>query len=1238
MQKNRTISDELMATIPTEEGMSAAEWLAEQMPGGFFIYRADETMELLYVNHSTCDIYGCESVDEFRDLTGNTFRGMVHPEDYDTIQTSIDEQLANESNRRNIDYVVYRIIRKDGSIRWVDDYGHFATLPGYGDVYYVFIEDITETKLASEEQEKARNLAVALEQAEHANIAKSAFLSNMSHEIRTPITAILGMNEMIQRKTDDSFILEYSENIRKAGVSLLGIISDILDFSKIETGRMELDLEEYSLTSVITDLYNLVQFRTEAKGLELSFHTDPALPSRLIGDEIRIKQIIINLLTNAVKYTEKGRVDFDISLHEKLSDSVSLRISVKDTGIGIRPEDMDRLFESFERLDLKKTRSIEGSGLGLAITRQLLSLMESSLDVKSQYEKGSEFSFILTQKVSDWTPVGQFNPDIHMHGSTEFRRKHALFTAPGMKLLIVDDTPMNLQVIAGLLKRTRMHIDVATSGLQCIEKFATEHYDLVFLDYRMPQMNGIETLAKLRELYPDKFEKTPIISLTASAVSGDREKMLKAGFTDYLSKPVNIDDMEHLLIKYLPSDSVILHSSDNADTEDDDEFAGLPQIIYEYPQLNVEKGVEYCGDAEDYLFAMETYAMSVDTKAAQLEQNLKNKDYESFTINVHSLKSTSGAIGAVDLSEKAKALEAAAKSGDFDTVISKAPSLLSDYRSLKGILQTVLDAAENNDESSRQTLAVVEKERNRMLSMALKEAERANLAKTALLSNMSHEIRTPMNAIIGLYNIALRRPDLDDDCREIFSQIGANARHLLHLINDILDMSLIESGSIKLKNEEFSFGSMLEQINTLTVSLCEDKKLSFDCSVINITDDYYIGDEMKLKQLLFTILENAVKYSSSPGRVSFTVEEIKKSDDKATLKFVISDTGKGISKEYMPRLFEPFSKEIEGTSNHFGSTGLGLAIAKNIVDMMEGRIDVVSETGKGSTFTVTLPLGICEGKDGGRYGFEPGDLHCLIVDDDETACQHAKMVLGRIGIESEYALSGEDALSMFRKKSVSKLPLNLLRIDWKMPEMDGIELTRRIRDFTNKDDLTIILTTYNCYDIMEEALLAGVDAFLAKPLFASSIREELSKILSRHDSEKQQKEKKQGLEGRKVILAEDMNINAQIMKQVLTLKEIDADLAENGEEAVKLFETGEPGTYDAIIMDIRMPVMDGLEAARRIRASGRPDASSIPIIALSANALDDDIQLSLEAGMNTHLTKPVEPDALFTTLLKLITE
>ena len=1234
MQRNRVISNDIMNTIPSREGMSAAEWLAEQMPGGFFIYRADDSMELLYVNQSTCEIYGCDTVEEFRKLTGNTFKGMVHPEDYNTIQDSITEQIARPSNSRSIDYVVYRIIRKDGTVRWVDDYGHFATLPGYGEVYYVFIEDVTENRLIAEEKERARNLASALKQAEQANTAKSAFLSNMSHEIRTPITAILGMNEMIQRETDNSVILEYSENIRKAGESLLGIISDILDFSKIETGKLTLDNEEYSLKSVVIDLYNLVQFRAEAKGLELLFCVDPALPSVLLGDEIRVKQIITNLLTNAVKYTESGRVELKIKLEEKLSDSVRFTVCVTDTGIGIRAEDMDRLFEPFDRLDLKKTRSIEGTGLGLAITRQLLSIMDSELKVESRYEEGSSFSFTLTQKVTDWQSVGEFKPDQSAGDNMAAGRKHAFFTAPGMKLLIVDDTPMNLQVIAGLLKRTKVHIDVATSGAECIEKFGKEHYDLVFLDYRMPQMNGIETLIALRERYPETFEKTPVISLTASAVSGDKERMIKAGFDDYLSKPVNVDEMERMMIKYLPIDSVIMNTGEEEPEDEDDELSKLPGIIFDYPQLTPQAGIDYCGSAEDYLFALETFVVSIDTKAEQIETDLEREDYEALALAVHSLKSTAGAIGAVELSGKAKALELSAKAREEEVLKRDTPLMLKDYRALKNILNNILRHSEIMDESAHVSLAVVEEERSYMLSRALEEAERANLAKTAFLSNMSHEIRTPMNDIIGLYNIALRNPDLDRDTREIISRIGVCAKHMVSLINDILDISLLELGNVRLRNEEFSFGNMLEQINTLTEAQCEDKGISFDCSVTGSMDDHYIGDDMKLKQVILNILGNAVKFTGPSGKVTMTVNEDERIDKKAMVRFVIQDTGEGISPDYLPRLFEPFAREEEGGS--FSDTGLGLAITKNIVDMMGGRIEVTSKKGEGSVFTVIIPLQVIEGRQGDIYSFDPESLRALIVDDDITACEHARMVLSRIGIESEYVLNGKEALSMFKRLSHPTAPFNLMLVDWKMPGMDGIELTRLIRKETEGQDVTIVLTTYNWYEIMEEALNAGVDAFLAKPMFASGIREELGKIFAEKRKNRRRAEQRTSLEGRRVILAEDMELNGEIMKRLLEQNGIVTDYAANGKEAVELFQKSDVGSYDAILMDIRMPKVDGLEATGIIRGLEREDAGTVPVIALTANAFDEDIRASLNAGMNAHLSKPIDPGELFSVMKSLM--
>lgn len=546
-----------------------------------------------------------------------------------------------------------------------------------------------EEQLAMQEElaSKSEELARALQAAEDANHAKSRFVSNMSHEIRTPIMAIMGMNEMIRRECDNENVLSYADNISTAGESLLGIISDILDFSKIEAGRMELAPVRYSSKELINDLHNLIRFRAEAKGLNLVFKADPAIPAELYGDELRLKQIMANLLTNAVKYTEKGDVDFDIRCEEKEKDGsrVRLLITVSDTGMGIRAEEMDKLFVPFDRLDLSHTRNIEGTGLGLSISRQLLHLMGSELQVESIYGKGSRFYFSIWQNVEDPAEIGEFKPA----GTSRIRKNDDAdknyFTAPGRKILVVDDMPMNLQVLTGLLKRSEMIIETASGGEDCIRKFGEKDYDIVFLDYRMPGMDGIETLHRLKDLYPEKTSKIPIIALTASAILGDKEKLLQEGYTDYLPKPVVIADMEEMMARYLgesPKSAASDIRGDTAPEGSSDISEEIPQSVLDIKELDPAKGMEYCGDAEDYLFALQTYAESVEEKAERLEDSLREDRIDDYVLLIHSLKSMSKSIGALDLYKKAGNLEQAGREGNRDLLRSGTEAFVREYREL----------------------------------------------------------------------------------------------------------------------------------------------------------------------------------------------------------------------------------------------------------------------------------------------------------------------------------------------------------------------------------------------------------------------------------------------------------------------------------------------------------------------------------------------------------------------------
>ncbi|MDO5477434.1 MAG: response regulator, partial [Eubacteriales bacterium] len=527
-------------------------------------------------------------------------------------------------------------------------------------------------------------------------------------------------------------------------------------------------------------------------------------------------------------------------------------------------------------------------------------------------------------------------------------------------------------------------------------------------------------------------------------------------------------------------------------------------------------------------------------------------------------------------------------------------------------------------------------QKNQALAEALKAAEDANKAKTAFLSNMSHEIRTPMNAIIGLDNIALNEDGISGTTRDYLEKIGASARHLLGIINDILDMSRIESGRMTIKNEEFSFSRTLAQVNTIISGQCRDKRIEYDCRVIGKVDDYYIGDDMKLRQVMINILGNAVKFTPEGGRVTFTVEETARFQGKSTLKFVISDNGIGMSKEYLPRLFDAFTQEDSSSTNRYGSTGLGMPITKSIVELMNGNIEVESEKGVGTTFTVTVTLleSSLKDEDKDRGALQPHEMCVLVIDDDPIACEHAQVVLGEVGIGCEKALSGEEGLEMVKLRYARMEPYNLILVDWKMPGMDGVETTRQIRQVVGDQIPVIILTSYSWDDIANEAKAAGVDTFVAKPLFAGSVLDEFREAFNRKNARLVRETA--DLTGRRVLLAEDMAVNAEIMMMVLSMREMVVDHAENGRIAVEMFAASEPGYYSAILMDMRMPEMDGLEATRTIRAMKREDAKEIPIIALTANAFDEDVQRSLQAGLNAHLSKPVEAEALFKTLEELV--
>ena len=523
-------------------------------------------------------------------------------------------------------------------------------------------------------------------------------------------------------------------------------------------------------------------------------------------------------------------------------------------------------------------------------------------------------------------------------------------------------------------------------------------------------------------------------------------------------------------------------------------------------------------------------------------------------------------------------------------------------------------------------------EQNARLKTALSAAEQANVAKTAFLSRMSHEIRTPMNAIIGLDNIALHEKDLTPTLKGYLEKIGTSARYLLSIINDILDMSRIESGRMSFRNEEFSFTSFIYQINSLIDGQCNDKGLTYECELKGEIGKYYIGDDTKLEQVLINILGNAVKFTDTGGKVTLVIECTAQFDGQSNFRFTIRDTGIGMNKDYLPRIFEPFSQEDDTTTSRYGGSGLGLAITKNIVQMMNGTIEVTSEKGVGAEFVVNVPLkdsARSEGDD--TFEMRPQDFSVLIIDDEELAREHAKSVLGEVGIKSETCASGKEALELINLRHARREDYNLIVVDWLMPEMDGIELTCKIREILGDETAVIVLTAYDWYEVEEKAIEAGVDTFMSKPLTSANVLYEFRQAFSRKRQGTPER-KEIDLEGRKILVVEDMPVNAEIMMMILEMRGMISDHAENGKIAVEKFAASPPGFYDAVLMDIRM------QATAAIRALDHPDAKTVPIIAMTANAFDEDVQRSLKAGMNAHLTKPADPEQLYKALQELIKE
>ena len=1112
--------------------------IGKNMPGGFFIYKADQPEELLYVNDEVIKIFGCKNLDEFKKLTGFTFRGMVHPKDYSAISASIQEQIRANSDK--LDYIEYRIIRKDGSVHWVDDYGHRIETETYGGIYYVFISDITDKRERLASDLAARQAVIeALSESYHTvwviNDVETESFSLYRGDLRGDTVHALPINDALKH-------MKYSQ----AKDSYISKTVAPEDRAKL---RREMGLKNIVKRLNTRSQFNITYQRLMKDGSKRYFRIEYAkvnMPNGKMGVVCGIKD-----------------VDDDVRESNKLQEA--LRKAEQTRAVN------RRLVEEVQ--SAAKLADLMGSVASLMSNMPAMSFSKEAETGK--YLACNQSFAEYAHKASPEEVIGLTDYELFDYETARhFEEDDQKALSMNKPYIFFEDVPDASGTEIRNLQTTKLKFTDG-SGRLCTLGMCVDVTDMTRYKAAEAKRHELEQQLKLQQQL-----------LEEEKIRDRQDKMITALASDYRSVyHVNLDTNEATCYR--------------ADPEDADQYKEGATFPY------YEQFVSYANHCviESYRQGFLDFIEPDNIRKALATEPIiayrylvkrNNKEY-------YEMIRMAGVRHAEDR--------------DDNTVHAV------------GLGLTVIDA------EMRESMT-----RNNALKEALAAAEEANKAKTAFLSNMSHEIRTPMNAIIGLDELALRDESLPQQTREYLTQIGESARHLLGLINDILDMSRIESGKIIMRREEFSFRGMLEQINTMVMSQCSEKGLSYKCKVIGGVSDYYIGDDIRLKQILINILSNAIKFTEAPGSVTLTVERTAVYANQSALKFSIKDTGIGMDKEFIPKVFETFSQEDATRNNKYGSTGLGMAITKNIVELMNGTIKVESEKGVGTEFTVVITLKNVEHQESMADSINPNDMLVLVVDDEEVAAEHARIVLDEVGIKADTCHNGKEALHMLSVQHTKHEPYNLVLLDWKMPGMDGVELARKIREKYKKEATIIILTAFNWDEIMETALHAGVDSFLTKPLFASNVIHEFERIALKNRMDVLKKKQRAELKGRRLLLAEDVWINAEIVKEVLHMRGCVIEHAENGKIAVEMVANHLPHYYDAVLMDVRMPEMDGLEATAKIRALDRPDAKTIPIIAMTANAFDEDVQRSLQVGMNAHLTKPINTERLYATLEELIWE
>ena len=941
--------------VMDEKSMSIIEQMADHMPDGFFIYKAVEGENLVYANRAVCRIFGCDSIDEFKELTGFSLKGMIHSEDYERVDSSIKSQM--EDNHYDMEYVEYRIVRKDGEVRWVNDYSHFVQSDVNEGLFYAFMSDITEKRKESQQAESDKALRTGVIEA-----------------LTAAYDSVWLIKDTVTEKFELFRIDEVVSHLMPANIAVkLDKVSDALKF--------------YS---------RLVYEEDRQKFLE----------------DVDLDKIVQNT-ENKLMYSVPFRRVFEDGIRYYRLEFVKMELPDGKTGIVAGFKDVDDL--------TRKDQRIQHS---LALRAAVIEALTASYD-------------------SVW---------------------------------LINDV-------------------------------ITEHFELYRIDKVMAHMLPANAAVKL-----ERFSQA-LEFYSRLVFEEDREEFLRAVKTENIVKNTEY------------------------------------KRIYSIPFRRVfEEGIRY------------------------------------YRLEFAKLEMPDGKTGIV------------AGFKDVDDEVRK-------------------------DQQIQQTLRE-----------AIDAANASNKAKSEFLSSMSHDIRTPMNGIIGMTTIAANNLDDRERVADCLRKIKGSSDHLLSLINEVLDMNKIESGKVELVEEDFNLAELIDQMLVMTRPQMQAHGHSFRVNIVNVEHEHVVGDSTRIQQIFVNIMGNAIKYTPDGGKISLSVKESPtKVPDFGHYQFIFEDNGYGMTEEFLKHIFEPFSRANDKQTAGIQGTGLGMAITRNIVQMMGGDISVESIYGEGSKFTVNIYLKL-QGEDKIDYGAF-ADLRVLVADDDPVCCESTCEILNDMGMNSEWVLSGKAAVDRTKTRKEQGRDFFAVIIDWKLPDQNGIEITRKIRELVGKEVPIVIVSAYDWTDVELEAREAGANAFISKPLFRTKLAKLFQGLVSNQSDDGDYDEPLKTLEemdlhGFKVLLAEDQEINAEIATDFLEMTGLEVDWAKDGVQAVGKMATAPDNYYAMIFMDIQMPNMNGIEATKAIRAMDRVYTKEVPIVAMTANAFTDDVINCKQAGMNEHITKPIDIEVL----------